>query len=89
MTKFALNCDLHLVPSDPDAVRDTILDTHASCVKEGAKNLICPKEPLTYTSLVATLKEKKLFSSLPLDDRANGPDPESSKKHSDIVEKKS
>ena len=88
MSKFALNdlhCDLFLVPSDPDAVIDTIRDVHATCVKEGATNLVCPTEPITYTSLVNTLKEKKLFPSIPPEEPTNRLDLQASKEHAEKV----
>ena len=74
-----------LVPEDKKAIKDVMLDTFNNCVAEGAASLELPAKPLSFTTLISTLREKGLIkgsgsvSSLPQIPPSNSPSSEEQK----------
>ena len=51
------------VPKKREAVLDNVRTYHASCLKEASVDFPCPTEPLTYSNLIALLRQKGIISS--------------------------
>ena len=53
----------NLVPEVKAAIPEAIDDLFRTCVAEGATTLILPKKPVSFTSLIAILKELNLIKT--------------------------
>ena len=53
----------NLVPEVKTAIPEAIDDLFRTCVAEGATDLILPKNPVSFTSLIAILKELNLIKT--------------------------